>query len=240
MALQLCATCLLVCLSWSLICFIGYSFTAAFTLYTEHLSLAETVSLLLAPLAHLLILAACFSASYRALPKALITFCLVTNTEMIKDRKAIEEVAREQKAERCERNFRVFQAMRLIRREYIKMIYPDPSSEAAGSDLDEFMGRQSKQSCDSLRVTEICHKRLKDITVKHIIDNFKKIGRPRMYSRSSSSEDSRRNSLRFSTTEQANWAVNIEDIHRLIKMCGGDLNKFESFYLLKRSNYGAS
>jgi hypothetical protein len=101
------------------------------------------------------------------------------------------------------------------------------------TDLDEFLGRQSKQSCESLNVAEISHKRLKDITVKHILDSFKQIGQ-------TSEEESQRNSLRFSNTEQASWAINVNDVHRLIRLCGGDLDKFESFYLLKRSNYGSS
>ena len=50
-------------------------------------------------------------------------------------------------------------------------------------------------------------------------------------------ETMRRMSYRFQNPEDGNWVVPIEDIHRLIRMCGGDLNKFESFYLLKRSNY---
>jgi hypothetical protein len=77
--LQLCSTGVLVCLSWSLICFIGYSVTAL-------LSASHDYSLLLAPLAHLLIVAACFSV-YSSVP--LTTYCLVTNTEMMKDRKAV-------------------------------------------------------------------------------------------------------------------------------------------------------
>ena len=123
------------------------------------------------------------------------------------------------------------------------MIYPDLSdmSQSEGfHDLDMFMGRKSQRSCDSVKVPEISHKRLKDITVKHILDNFKKIGKPGLYDNVQDDHSgSKRNSLRFSTAEQAGWSVNIEDMHRLIRMCGGDLDKFESFYLLKRSNYGS-
>jgi hypothetical protein len=103
-----------------------------------------------------------------------------------------------------------------------------------------FMGRKSQRSCDSVKVPEISHKRLKDITVKHILDNFKKIGKPGLYDHALEENSGyKRNSLRFSTAEQAGWTINIEDMHRLIRMCGGDLDKFESFYLLKRSNYGS-
>ena len=103
-----------------------------------------------------------------------------------------------------------------------------------------FMGRKSQRSCDSVKVPEISHKRMKDITVKHILDNFKKIGKPGLYDHALEENCGyKKNSLRFSTAEQAGWTINIEDMHRLIRMCGGDLDKFESFYLLKRSNYGS-
>lgn len=135
--------------------------------------------------------------------------------------------------------------MRLIRREYIKMIYPDLSSMSQElpsefNELDEFMGRKSNPSCDSVKIPDISHKKLRDITVKHILDNFKKIGKPGLFDREGMDEDDlKRNSLRYSLAEHANWSINIEDIHKLVKMCGGDLDKFESFYLLKRSNYGS-
>ena len=236
-ALQLFSTGILICFAWSLICLIGYTLSAAFSISQGAKSAAEIVVLLYAPLAHLLISVACFSVGTRAAWKSLTAFCLISNTEMLKDRREIDEVVKEQKVQRSERNYRVFQAMRLIRREYIKMIYPDLSDmNESFNDLDMFMGRSSKRSCDSVKVPEISHKRLKDITVKHILENFKKIGKPGSFERPS--QDSKRNSLRFSTAEQAGWSVNIEDMHRLIRMCGGDLDKFESFYLLKRSNYG--
>lgn len=103
------------------------------------------------------------------------------------------------------------------------------------------MGRSSDpRSCDSVKIPDISHKRLRDITVKHILENFKKIGKPGLYDRDSYDDDAKRNSLRYSLAEHSNWSVNVEDIHKLIKMCGGDLDKFESFYLLKRSNYGSN
>jgi hypothetical protein len=125
------------------------------------------------------------------------------------------------------------------------MIYPDLSSMSQElptefNELDEFMGRNSSPSCDSVKIPDISHKKLRDITVKHILENFKKIGKPGLYDRDSMDEDDlKRNSLRYSLAEHANWSINIEDIHKLVKMCGGDLDKFESFYLLKRSNYGS-
>ena len=243
--LQLCATGIIICLTWALICFVGYTLTAAFIITNEHRTTQEIIELATAPFAHFLILMGCLSVTSRVVWRSLTTYCLITNTEMMKDRKALEEVVREQKVERSERNYRIFQAMRLIRREYIKMIYPDMSQmsgEDSFSDLDMFMGRKSKDSFDSIKVPEISHKRLKDITVKHILDNFKKIGKPSMCRQSTHSElngANLKNSMRFSTAENASWAINIDDMHRMIRMCGGDLDKFESFYLLKRSNYGS-
>jgi len=104
------------------------------------------------------------------------------------------------------------------------------------------MGRKTKSNemKDSVKIPDMSHKRLKDITVKHILDNFKKIGKPGLFDKEVDEDEMKRNSLRYSLAEHANWSVNVEDIHSLIRMCGGDLNKFESFYLLKRSNYGSS
>lgn len=50
----------------------------------------------------------------------------------------------------------------------------------------------------------------------------------------------RRMSFRYSSPEDGSYSVNIEDVQKLVKMCGGDLNKFENFYLLKRSSYEGS
>lgn len=50
--------------------------------------------------------------------------------------------------------------------------------------------------------------------------------------------DSVRNeSYRYSNAEEGNWVVGVDKIHQLVSMCGGNLKKFESFYLLRRSNY---
>ena len=53
-------------------------------------------------------------------------------------------------------------------------------------------------------------------------------------------ETLRRMSYRYSSPEEGAYTVNIENMHQLVNMCGGDLNKFESFYLLKRSKFDAS
>lgn len=53
------------------------------------------------------------------MPAALKTYSIATSTEMMKDRDTIEAVVQSQKREKNERNYRVFQAMRLMRREYM-------------------------------------------------------------------------------------------------------------------------
>ena len=44
-------------------------------------------------------------------------------------------------------------------------------------------------------------------------------------------------SYRYSDPEDANWEVSIDKVRDLINTCGSDLKNFESFYLLRRSNY---
>lgn len=96
------------------------------------------------------------------------------------------------------------------------------------------------------------------MTVKHIMENFHKLGKPAersTYMRGSNStqmqsdesdSDSARTSVRsgsyrYGSVDDANWVVGVDKIHHLISMCGGDLDKFESFYLLRRStNYGST
>lgn len=125
---------------------------------------------------------------------------------MMKDRGCIDAVIREQKTKRSERNYRVFQAMRLVRHEYIKMIQPDLNCSEEYQDM-ELLGlvsdKKSRKSCDSVKLPEVSQKRLKDVTVKHILDNFRKIGRP-SYGRLSTTSNS---TQRFSSHEHAHWAV---------------------------------
>lgn len=77
------------------------------------------------------------------------------------------------------------------------------------------------------------------------MENFQKLGQPgerNSYLRrstESSSEDNDRMSYHYENPDDANWVVGVDKIHHLISMCGGDLKKFESFYLLRRSNYGS-
>lgn len=160
---------------------------------------------------------------------------------MLKDRDLIQEVIKEMKIDKTERNFRVFKAMRLMRREYMRMVLNDNSTEdGISEDGIEIGARSGTMASEAIMLPKANLKRLKDITVKNILSNFRKLGR--INEDMEIDEDTlRRMSYRYSSIEDGAYAVGIEDIHQLVRMCGGDLNKFESFYLLKRSNYdGAS
>lgn len=146
--------------------------------------------------------------------------------------------------------------MRLMRREYTKMLSVDALSEDGGSEYGEEIagGRITPSNSDSMSFCDLSvpanKKRLKEVTVKHILENFQKIGRPGDGRRSTmqrntyadgDDDDSMRSlSYRYSDPEDANWEVGVEKIPSLISMCGGDLKKFESYYLLRRSNYGTT
>jgi hypothetical protein len=62
----------------------------------------------------------------------------------MKDRSTIETVIKDMKIEKTQRNFRVFQAMRLMRREYMVNLGEHSSSEDGSSDTnsDEMNLRQ--------------------------------------------------------------------------------------------------
>ena len=76
------------------------------------------------------------------MPSTLCSYTMATSTEMMKDRTVIETVVREQKRDKNERNYRVFQAMRLMRREYMKMLMVDNLSEDGSSEYgDEVVAR---------------------------------------------------------------------------------------------------
>ena len=47
----------------------------------------------------------------------------------------------------------------------------------------------------------------------------------------------RSTTYRYGSQEDANWTIGVDKVNELVSMCGGDLKKFESFYLLRRSNY---
>ena len=146
---------------------------------------------LLVPLGQAWLLIAAFKILADALPETLTIFSVTANTEMMKDKTVINEVISGQKQEKNERNYRVFQAMRLMRRDYMSTLDQSCSFEVvekaalnlSNSYLDESMMNQSIVS--DLRVPSHT-KRLREVTAQHILESFKKIGRP---SRSSISND---------------------------------------------------
>jgi ferric iron reductase protein FhuF len=77
------------------------------------------------------------------LPLVMVKFTLITNIEMMKDQELIERVIAEQKLARAKRSQRVFQVMKLIRRELAQEL--------------------RKQIED---------KRLRGVTKKHIVESF--------------------------------------------------------------------
>lgn len=92
--LQFLYTGIVVCLAWSLICFIGYSLTAAFIISTQSKTSSELFVLLYPSVCHFIISTAAYAVCSQIVSKALIDYCLISNTEMMKDRKAIEDVVR--------------------------------------------------------------------------------------------------------------------------------------------------
>ena len=69
----------------------------------------------------------------------------------MKDRNLIETVIQGQKKEKNDRHYRVFQAMRLMRREYMKLLFNDEniSENDTGSDYGEESTSRTLQT-DSL------------------------------------------------------------------------------------------
>ena len=211
---------------------------------------------LILPTVQFCLLAAIFKVFADLMPATMHTYCMATSTEMMKDRNTIESVVQQQKLEKNERNYRVFQAMRLMRREYMKMLLCDNSiSEDGSSEYGDELRHVSIHSDTAQSEVQqpMSNKRLKEVTVKHIMENFHKLGKPAdrsTYMRGSHSTQSasehdsddsdsvRGGSYRYGSVDDANWVVGVDKIHHLISMCGGDLDKFESFYLLRRStNY---
>ena len=192
------------------------------------------------------------------LPAALKTYTVAISTEMMKDRSLIEAVIQGQKKDKNDRHYRVFQAMRLMRREYMKMLFSNDnvSENGSGSEYNEehhstANTMQSESVVGELQVPEQ-NKRLKEVTAKHILENFQKLGKPGdrySHRRSTASNDgsssddlssTRSMSYRYGSPEDANWTIGVDKINALVGMCGGDLKNFESFYLLRRSNYVSS
>ena len=53
------------------------------------------------------------------MPATVQSYTLATSLEMMKNREVISDVLKQQKLEKTERSYRVFQAMRQMRREYM-------------------------------------------------------------------------------------------------------------------------
>ena len=134
--------------------------------------------------------------------------------------------------------------MRLMRREYMKMVSIgefnlNMSSSDTCSDYGSDDGTKHQPSMsiasEIQMPDQLCqNKRLKDIAVKTILENFQRIGKPGNLD-TTNDETMRRLSYRYTEAENGNWTVNVENVPQLVEMCGGNLNKLESFYLMKRS-----
>lgn len=86
---------------------------------------------------------------FSTLPVILTKLTLVTNIEMMKDPQLIENVIAAQKLAKSKRSHRIFQVMKLIRRELAQELH--------------------KQLQD---------KRLRGVTKKHIVESFQAVGGP--------------------------------------------------------------
>lgn len=84
---------------------------------------------------------------YAFLPNLLTTLTIVTNIEMMKDAEIIEDVISEQKLLRAKRSHRIFQVMKVIRRE---------------------LAQELRKQIDD--------KRLRGVTRKHIVESFQQLG----------------------------------------------------------------
>jgi len=102
--------------------------------------------------------------SLYGMPAAVRYYTLMTSIEMMKKREIIDEVLKKQKAEKTARTYRVFQAMRLMRREYMQMISvggiePDSNSDhlsMTNSDSNSDYGADDHKAQPSMSVvTEI-------------------------------------------------------------------------------------
>ena len=110
------------------------------------------------------------------LPDTLVQFCVLTNTEMMKDREAMETVIQTMKKEKNERHYRVFQALRLMRREYLKLFLNekmnndnDETFDESQENSDRKVARETSLESVSLQSSS---KRLKEVTVAHIRETF--------------------------------------------------------------------
>ena len=173
-------------------------------------------------------------------------FTFATSIEMMKSREVITEVLKKQKTDKNARTYRVFQAMRQMRREYMQMVQTggfnlNISTSDSNSDYgseENVKAQPSMSIVSEIQMPEqFNQKRLKDVAVKQILENFQKVGKPGNLD-VTNEESMRRLSYRYTQAQNGNWSVDRENVEQIIQMCGGNLNKLESFYLLKRSSNG--
>jgi len=159
--------------------------------------------------------------SMSGMPATVRSYTLTSSIEMLKNREVIEEVLLSQKSEKNARAYRVFQAMRLMRREYMKMVsIGDFNLNMSSSDTCSDYGSEegtrhhpSMSVASEIQMPEQLgqNKRLKDIAVKTILENFQRIGKPGNLD-TTNDETMRRLSYRYTEAENGNWAINVENV----------------------------
>lgn len=77
--------------------------------------------------------------SFLELPKFLSQYAIATNVEMMKDRTNIERTLALQKFQKAKRTFRVYQVLKLIRRELISAMGREPSDKALREQTTRFV-----------------------------------------------------------------------------------------------------
>ena len=85
-----------------------------------------------------------FLISIYYLPGILTAFSTATNIEMMKDRTLVEKVICYQKFEKAKRTFRVYQVLKLVRRELILAMGREPTDKALREQTTRFVESQFK------------------------------------------------------------------------------------------------
>ena len=106
------------------------------------------------------------------MPATVRSYTLATSLEMMKNREVISDVLKQQKLEKTERSYRVFQGMRQMRREYMQMLQTgEYNLSMTNSDTNSDYGIEEKpqptiSSADIQMPDQFNKKRLKDVAVK--------------------------------------------------------------------------
>ena len=117
-ALQLCLS---ICAAW-LIMFIVSGMITTSSIISDVSRRPQVYLLCLVILVQSAFFAISSVISMSGMPATVRTYTLTSSIEMLKNREVIEQVLLSQKSEKNARAYRVFQAMRLMRREYMKMV----------------------------------------------------------------------------------------------------------------------